>query len=60
MTPILHKDGTPDSRYTISIEYSGEKQGQAYIARFCGDFIGSSLSESGAILKLVAHKLEKE
>lgn len=48
---------THGERYTINIEYCGAyhkkpveglDQGQAYVVRFCGEFIGKSLDRDAA------------
>lgn len=56
-----------DKRYTVSLEFTGEYktkpigaiQGQMYVSRFCGDFIGSSISKKDAELTCIFHDDEK-
>lgn len=48
--PVTHSDGKPDTRYTVRIEGTGTpeprpaglKAGHAWVARFCGEWIGSA------------------
>lgn len=57
-----------DERYTVSKEYTGEfhqspikglKQGQMYVARFCGDWIGCDLTENLAWLMCIYYDDER-
>ena len=53
--PVTHNNGAIDRRYTITQEYCGH-DGPRYVARFCGEWIGQTMSYSGAVLKAIGHK----
>jgi hypothetical protein len=54
--PIYHAGGrTPDLRYSVRKEYCGHETAR-YVARFCGDFIGQSISYTSAALLCVGHR----
>jgi len=45
----------PDERYSIAVEYCGEthsdawlKPGQAYVVRFCGEWVGKGPTKAAA------------
>lgn len=56
-----------DSRYTVNLEFTGEykkkpkgaKQGQMYVARFCGEYIGASETKKEANLLCIFHDDER-
>ena len=59
---------THDKRYTVQKEYCGHfhaekkknlEQGQMWVARFCGEWIGSALTESKASLLCIFHDDER-
>lgn len=54
--PIRHESGTTDSRYSIEREFTGRLEPE-YVARFCGEFIGSSQFLSAMQLRCVSHKM---
>lgn len=53
MLTVQHIDGTPDGRYSVKIEFCGDissppgrrNPGQAWVVRFCGDWVGKSPTE---------------
>ena len=49
MTPTL------DARYTIALEHTGEAA-PIYVARFCGDWLGSAPAREDAIRYAIAHR----
>jgi hypothetical protein len=48
-----------DSRYTVQREFCGHAKPR-FVARFCGEFISSHLSYSGAVLAVVGHKAVRD
>lgn len=54
MTPITHESGKPDTRYTVEREHTGADRPH-WVARFCGERIGSSISYSSAVAKAAGH-----
>ena len=51
-----------DDRYSVNIEFTGNfkhikglKDGQMYVARFCGEYIGSDETETKAWLTCIFH-----
>lgn len=52
---ITHQDGTTDRRYSVAEEFTGKAKPQ-FVARFCGERIGSAGREAGAWLLAGAHK----
>lgn len=62
------KNPTKDPRYTVGKEFTGDfkdrteqgfKRGQMFVARFCGDWIGSEPTENGAHLLCIFHQDER-
>lgn len=49
MTPTL------DPRYSIALEHTGEAA-PVYVARFCGDWLGSAPAREDAIRYMIAHR----
>ena len=45
-------------RYSVTKEFTGSKN--IYVARFCGEFISSEETESGAWLSCIFHQDERE
>ncbi len=54
-----------DKRYSINLEFCGRthkklpkhlKQGQMYVARFCGEWIGSAITENRAKSICIFHE----
>jgi hypothetical protein len=43
-----------DKRYSINLEFCGHAKPH-YVARFCGEFIASSLSRPAMVLKCIGH-----
>jgi hypothetical protein len=43
-----HSDGTRDTRYSVSHEYTGHPNGPVYVARFCGTFLAAHPSRTAA------------
>lgn len=52
---ITHPNGRTDSRYTVTLEHTGQVK-PVYVARFCGDFLGWSNRDAGAWLVCAEHK----
>jgi len=56
-----------DKRYSIDLEFTGEykekpksaKQGQIYVARFCGKWIGKATTKKEAELLCIFHDDER-
>ena len=46
---------TPDARYTIALEHTGEAA-PIYVARFCGDWLGSAPAREDAVRYMIAHR----
>lgn len=44
-----------DKRYTITKEFTGKAEPQ-WVARFCDEWIGSSPTHTGALMKVCSHK----
>lgn len=57
--PIRHDDGKTDNRYSIRQEYTGHAQGKQWVARFCGDWIGSSQFYSSALMLATGHNARR-
>ena len=49
MTPTL------DPRYSIALEHAGEAA-PVYVARFCGDWLGSAPAREDAVRYMIAHR----
>ena len=49
MTPTL------DARYNIALEYTGDAT-PVYVARFCGEWLGSSENRGDAVHYMLAHR----
>lgn len=58
--PIRHDDGKTDSRYSIRQEFTGHAQGKQWVARFCGDWIGSSKFYSSALMLAAGHDARRK
>lgn len=57
--PITHpSDGKTDPRHPVQLEWCGYKE-RRYVARFCGDWVGQSLSYPAAVLILTGHRLQR-
>lgn len=54
--PIKHYDGKPDKRYTVRPEYTGSPRLQ-YVARFCGDWVGSADTYTAATQAAKTHRI---
>ena len=54
--PVTHEGGGVDTRYSIEKEFTGKAQPQ-FVARFCGEFIGSSQFLSAMQLRCVGHNM---
>lgn len=48
------QNGRPDGRYSVTLEHCGHDRPH-YVARFCGDWIGSSFSYSAAAVMAIGH-----
>jgi len=46
---------TLDARYTIALEHTGEAA-PVYVARFCGDWLGSAPAREDAVRYMIAHR----
>ena len=67
--PVKTAMGARDTRYTIDIEYSGAdndalapgelRQGQTFVARFCGEAIGFYPHLKKARLEAIKHDCER-
>lgn len=57
--PVSHKNRTPDKRYTITREWCGDSA-QHYVARFCGEWIGSSRFYASAVTLAVGHNSKRQ
>ena len=44
-----------DSRYTVNREFCGYESPR-WVARFCGDWLGQSISYSAMVLRCASHK----
>jgi hypothetical protein len=56
--PIRHDDGNADTRYSIRKEYTGHATPQ-WVARFCGEWIGSSQFYSSALMFASGHNARR-
>lgn len=56
--PLKHADGSIDFRYVINKEYTGHKH-PAYVLRFCGDYITSSLTLIGLDCSAYRHNYSR-
>jgi len=52
---VRHDNGAIDKRYTIQLEYCGHAK-PLYVARFCDEFIGSSISRAAMVMRCACHK----
>lgn len=57
--PVTHESGKPDTRYSIEKEFTGKAKPE-YVARFCGEFIGSSQFLSAMQLRCVGHNIHRQ
>lgn len=55
---IRHNDGTRDKRYTLGMEFTGAPVKQ-YVARFCGDWIGSANTKPEVVQLAETHNQER-
>ena len=46
---------TLDARYSIALEHTGEAS-PVYVARFCGDWLGSAPAREDAVRYMIAHR----
>ena len=46
---------TLDARYSIALEHIGEAA-PVYVARFCGDWLGSAPAREDAVRYMIAHR----
>ena len=46
---------TLDARYSIALEHTGEAS-PVYVARFCGDWLGSAPVREDAVRYMIAHR----
>ena len=46
---------TLDARYTVALEHTGEAA-PVYVARFCGDWLGSAPAREDAVRYMIAHR----
>lgn len=46
---------TLDARYSIALERTGEAA-PIYVARFCGDWLGSAPAREDAVRYMIAHR----
>jgi hypothetical protein len=46
---------TLDARYSIALEHTGEAA-PVYVARFCGDWLGSAPAREDAVRYMIAHR----
>lgn len=53
--PITHHDGTTDKRYSVEREFCGHPEPR-WVARFCGEWIGQSISRASASLRCAGHQ----
>lgn len=58
--PIRHDGGKTDFRYSIRQEFTGHAQGKQWVARFCGDWIGSSQFYSSALMLAAGHDARRK
>lgn len=47
-----------DQRYTVTREFCGHKEAR-FVARFCGEWIGQSISYPTAVLLATGHRLKR-
>lgn len=47
-----------DNRYTVTKEFCGQREAR-FVARFCGEWIGQSLSYPGAVLLATGHRCKR-
>lgn len=57
--PIRHDDGGTDFRYSIRQEYTGHAQGKQWVARFCGEWIGSSQFYGSTLVQTISHNARR-
>lgn len=53
--PLKHADGTVDKRYSARLECDGSPA-PLFVLRFCGEYVGSSISLSTILLRAVGHR----
>lgn len=47
-----------DARYTVAKEFCGQSEAR-FVARFCGEWIGQSLSYPHAVMLATSHRLQR-
>lgn len=52
------QNGKPDRRYEVRREWTGHAKPH-YVARFCGEWIGSSQFYSSAVMQAVGHNARR-
>jgi hypothetical protein len=52
--PVTHENGGVDTRYSVEKEFTGRAKPQ-FVARFCGEFIGSSGFYNSAVVRCIGH-----
>jgi hypothetical protein len=52
---ITQNNGRTDNRYTVTLEHTGQPTA-VYVARFCGDWLGSNARDAMAWLICAEHK----
>lgn len=57
--PVTHESGGVDARYSIQKEFTGKAEPE-FVARFCGEFIGSSQFLSAMQLRCVGHNIHRK
>ena len=57
--PIRHDNGGTDHRYSIRQEYTGHAQGKQWVARFAGEWIGSSQFYGSALMLAAGHNARR-
>lgn len=48
-----------DSRYTVTLEYTGQAKPQ-FVVRFCGEFVTSRSTYTAAVLAATGHRLQRQ
>jgi hypothetical protein len=58
--PVTHRDrSSADKRYTVTMEHCGHPKPR-YVARFCGEFLGSSIHYGSAVLFCIGNRSVRE
>ena len=58
VAPVRHPNTDPDERYSVGREGTGDMDRQ-WVARFCGDRIGSAATEAGAWVLAAYHAMQR-